>query len=162
MSEIPRVVLFGSIAGNWREEHVIPVLEELGVSYYNPIQENGWTQQSGKIEVRYMAECETIVMVVNRSTPAFTALAESGWAALGCVLRGQTFILQIDRGYTFAADPSLAESEAGVSLERGLQHWATSSRYLVHRHALAFDHPRMFVVDTLQEVAQKLREIYTR
>ena len=31
----------GSISGGWREQHIIPVLEELGVSYYNPVQENG-------------------------------------------------------------------------------------------------------------------------
>ena len=162
MSGIPQVVLFGSIAGSWREEHVIPVLEELGVTYYNPIQENGWTPQSGDIEAEYMAACETIVMVFNKSTPAFTALTEAGWAALGCVLRNQNFIMQIDRDYTFALDSSLTETEAGAQLERSLQHGATSSRYLVHRHALAFNHPRMFVVEDIQAVALKLRDIYAR
>jgi hypothetical protein len=35
MKNPPQVVLFGSIGGGWREQHIIPVLE------------NGWTRQSG-------------------------------------------------------------------------------------------------------------------
>src|ERR1700682_3800918 len=96
MSATPQVVLFGSIAGEWRERQIIPVLNELGVTYYNPAKPDGWTHQAGDVEAQYMARCETVVMVFNASSPSFAALAETGWAALGCVTRNQHFILQID------------------------------------------------------------------
>jgi DNA-binding beta-propeller fold protein YncE len=51
---IPQVVLFGSIYGDWRERHVIPVLTELNVTYYNPLQPQGWTHQVGDIEAEYV------------------------------------------------------------------------------------------------------------
>lgn len=63
MTDYPQVVLFGSIYGGWRESPIIPVLEELGVSYYHPFQEGGWTRESGDREAEVMARCETIVNV---------------------------------------------------------------------------------------------------
>lgn len=160
MTDIPQVVLFGSIAGGWREQHVIPVLEKLGVTYYNPVQPLGWTHQSGDFEAELMAACETIVMPFNTTTPAFTALAEAGWAALGVALRNQHLILQIDLDYPVALDPSITASEPGQQLQRALQHYATSSRYLVYKHAMAFQHPRLHVVKDIGGIAEKLREIY--
>lgn len=160
MSIRPQVVLFGSIAGGWREQFIIPVLDEFGVSYYNPVQPNGWTEDAGEVEADVMASCETVVMVFNRTSPSFTALAETGWAALGCLLRNQHFILQIDLDYAFSLDPTLVTSSAGQDLNRMLQHWAVSGRYLVYKHAREFDHPRFHVVPDLPAVALKLREIY--
>jgi hypothetical protein len=160
MMHIPQVVLFGSIAGGWREQHIIPVLEELGVTYYNPVQPMGWTHQSGDIEAELMAKCETIVMPFNTTTPAFTALAEAGWAALGVALRNQHLILQIDLDYPVALDETITSSEAGQQLQRALQHYATSSRYLVYKHAMEFQHPRLHIVKDIAAIADKLREIY--
>lgn len=162
MDNPPQVVLFGSIGGGWREQHVIPVLEELGVTYFNPTQEHGWTHQSGDIEVEVMATCETVVMPINTTTPAFTSLAETGWAALGCALRNQHLILQIDLDYSIKLDPAITASEAGQQLQRALQHSATSSRYLVYKHATAFRHPRLHIVPDMAAVAAKLREIYQK
>jgi hypothetical protein len=162
MSTIPQVVLFGSIQGDWRERHIIPVLTELNVTYYNPVQPDGWTHHSGDIEAEYMARCETVVMVFTRHLPAFAALAESGWAALGCVERNQHFILQIDLEFSLHLPSELTAMLAGQQLETALQGWATRSRYLVHKHAGEFKHPRMHIVADLPAVAAKLREIYTR
>jgi hypothetical protein len=160
MSAIPQVALFGSIEGEWRERHVIPVLTELGVTYYNPVQPHGWTRQTGDLEAEYMARCETVVMVFNKTLPAFAALAETGWAALGCVERKQNFILQIDLEFPLALPPALTALRAGEQLEKVLQGWVTRSRYLVYRHAREFKHPRLHLVDDVPAVAAKLREIY--
>jgi hypothetical protein len=160
MSTIPQVVLFGSIYGDWRERYVIPVLTELDVTYYNPVQPQGWTQQSGDIEAEYMARCETVVMVFNKILFSFAGLAEAGWAALGCVERNQHFILQIDLEFPLHLPPELTAMRAGERLERELQDWATRSRYLVHKHAREFRHPRLHMVDDVLAVAAKLREIY--
>ncbi len=162
MDRPPQVVLFGSIYGGWREEYVIPVLDELGVTYYNPVQEHGWTHQSGDVEAELMAACETVVMPVNTITPAFTSLVETGWAALGCALRNQHLILQIDLDFTLSLDPAITASEPGQQLFRWLEHWTTSSRYMAYKHATAFSHPRLHVVADMAGVVTKLREIYAR
>jgi hypothetical protein len=160
LSTIPQVVLFGSIHGDWRERQVIPVLTELGVTYYNPVQPLGWTQNACDTEADYMAGCETIVMVFNKTLPAFAALAETGWAALGCAERGQNFILQIDLDFVLHLPPAISEIPSGKQVESDLQGWATRSRYLVHRHASKFKHPRLHLVPDVPAVVTKLREIY--
>lgn len=162
MQKPPQVCLFGSIYGGWRESHVIPVLDELGVSYYHPFQEHGWTPQAGEVEAEVMKSCEVMIMVINTTTPAFTSLAETGWAALGCLLRNQHFILQVDLEFPVSLAPELTEYESGQNLQKIMQHWTTSSRYLVDKHAHAFDHPKMHIVRDLSAVGDKLREIYTR
>jgi hypothetical protein len=160
MKANPQVVLFGSIGGEWRERYVIPVLTALNVTYYNPVQPLGWTQQSGDVEAEYMARCETVVMVFNQTSPAFTALAEAGWAALGCVARNQNVILQIDLEFLPHLSPALTATPEGERLEKLLQHWATSSRHMVYKHAREFKHPRLHLVEDVIAVAAKLREIY--
>jgi hypothetical protein len=160
-TQYPQVVLFGSIPGDWREQHVIPALEAMGVTYYNPISPGGWwTPEMGDRETVVMAHCETIVMVFNTLTPAFTALAEAGWAALSAVLRGQHFILQVDPDYTPHFPEAVLQTEGGEDLYRAFKHWGTSSRHLVYGHAKQFTHERIHVVDDLDAVVHKLREIY--
>jgi hypothetical protein len=118
LSTIPQVVLFGSIHGEWRERHVIPVLTELGVTYYNPVQPLGWSQKAGDIEAEYMAGCETVVMVFNKTLPTFAGLAETGWAALGCMERRQHFIVQIDLDYVLRLPSAIAAIPARNIRER--------------------------------------------
>ncbi len=162
MKVIPQVVLFGSIYGEWRERYVIPTLIELGVTYYNPVHPGGWTHEAGDIEAEYMAGCETVVMVFNKTSPTFAGLAESGWAALGCVERNQHFILQIDLDLPLSQPPALSAMKAGEELEKDLQGWATRARYLVYKHAREFKHPRLHLAEDVPAVTARLREIYGR
>ena len=159
MGEYPQVVLFGSIGGGWREDHIIPVLDELGVTYFNPVGDE-WTKDMGDREADMMAHCETIVIVINTLRPSFTGLAETGWAALGAAQRGQHLILQIDEDMTIDFPDSIRHTEDGAEFARLMQHWATSSRYLVLRHARYFDLDRLHLVDDLDGVAAALRTIY--
>ena len=160
MTNYPQVILFGSIAGDWRENVIIPVLEELGVTYYNPVSETGWNTDLGDREAEVMAHCETIIMVLNRTSPSFTSLAETGWAALGAQVRGQTFILQIDHDLTYGLPESLQDHPDAQEVDAGLKHWVKSSRYLVDKHARQFNIPTMHVVDTLDDVVTVLRQNY--
>jgi hypothetical protein len=99
-------------------------------------------------------------MVFNGILPSFGGLAESGWAALGCVERGQNFILQVDLAADVRVPSELAALPAGERLEKDLQGWATRSRFLVHRHASEFRHPRFHVVADVPAVVAGLRDIY--
>jgi hypothetical protein len=160
MAQYPQVVLFGSIMGNWREDHIIPVLDELGVTYFNPAGANGWTTDMGDNEAEMMAHCETIVMVINTLRPSFTSLAETGWAALGAAERGQHFILQVDESFTYELSEAIRQAAGGAELAALMRHWTISSRYLVLRHARYFQLDRMHLVDNLDGVIARLRTIY--
>jgi hypothetical protein len=160
--DYPQVVLFGSIYGDWRENAIIPVLEELGVTYYNPVSETGWNKDLGDREAEVMAHCETIIMVLNRTSPSFTSFAEAGWAALGAHVRGQTFIMQIDLDYTIDLPPALRENPDAEGMRAAMQHWVTSSRYLTVKHAKEFNIPTLHIANTLDDVAAILRKKYSK
>lgn len=159
--DYPQVILFGSIYPDWREKYIIPVLEELGVTYYHPLSPTGkWFKELGDKEAEIMAKCETIVMAFTTVSPSFTGLAEAGWAALGAQVRGQTFIMQIDYDMKFGLPESMKDAPEYNDFNGLLQHWATSSRYLVGKHAEQFDLPNIHLVDTLEDVAEVLRKKY--
>jgi hypothetical protein len=162
MADYPQVVLFGSIGGDWREQFIIPLLEQLGVTYFNPVRAEGWAKQWGDREAEVMAHCETIVMVINKVRPSFTSLAETGWAALRAVQRDQHFILQIDLDYAPNLPESIRHTEDGQRVEKLLKHWTVSSRYLVHQHAKQFGIPTLHLVDDMDSVLATLRDIYGR
>jgi hypothetical protein len=160
MTTYPQVVLYGSTSGNWREEHIIPVLDELGVTYFDPTGANSWVTDMGDHEAEMMAHCETIVMVINTVNPSFASLAETGWAALGAIERGQHFILQVDESFDYKLPAPIRQAAGGAELEELMRHYTTSSRYLVRQHARNFKHDRLHVVDNLDGVAAQLRTIY--
>ncbi|MEM9953963.1 MAG: nucleoside 2-deoxyribosyltransferase domain-containing protein [Chloroflexota bacterium] len=94
--------LMGTIGGDysdpnrdcWREQVIQPVLDELGVTYYNPVVEN-WSEENAREEAEAIANAETIVLVITESHNSFGSLAESGWAVLSAVQRNQTVIVYI-------------------------------------------------------------------
>ncbi|MBX3063296.1 MAG: hypothetical protein KF726_09995, partial [Anaerolineae bacterium] len=154
--------LFGSMGGGWREQYVIPVLRQLGVSYFDPNFNRDWTPDMGVREAEVMANCETIVMVINMERPAFSSLAETGWAALGAVQRGQHFILQIDLDYQINLPDSLNNDEESQSFGRLLQHYGHASRDLVVKHARQFHIPTLHIVDDISGVINVLHGIYSK
>lgn len=161
---IPQVVLFGSMQGEWREKYVIPVLDELGVSYFNPIiPGQDWTPEMGQKEAAMMAACETIVMVINAKTAAFTSLAETGWAALGASQRGQTLILGVLAEDYAESLPFYLKIFPKVREMNGyLNHYAKAMRNLVRGHAEKFDRPGLVVTDTMEGVVAALKKRYAK
>ena len=119
-----------------------------------------WETPLGDNEAEMMAHCETIVMVINNLRPSFTSLAETGWAALGAVQRGQHFILQVDENFTYELPAPLRQAAGGAELEEEMRHYTTSSRYLVLRHARYFKHDRLHLMDDINGVIAQLRAIY--
>jgi hypothetical protein len=49
----------------------------------------------GRREIEIMKECKVIVMAITGDTAGFASMAESGWAALSALKRGQAFGLYI-------------------------------------------------------------------
>ncbi len=159
----PQVGLFGSIYGDWREKHVIPVLDELKVSYFHPgTPDQVWTEEMGQREAEVMQQAETIVMVINNETPAFGGLGETGWAALGAARREQTFILYVQPGYTWRASRWQRLIPGVGALIKEMEDYAQRTRSLVIKHAKrhAQDIDRLIVVDSLPEIAAALRRLY--
>ncbi|MEL6403018.1 MAG: hypothetical protein AAFN11_11230 [Chloroflexota bacterium] len=161
--QYPQVALFGSMGGNWREDHVIPLLKQLGVSYFHPgIENTQWTQVMGYREADVMENAETVIMVINHSSPGFGGLAEAGWAALGAEKRGQTFILHIPLGYKFSGDGMGAMF--GKKYVDMLDDYAGRTRYLVNEHARRFEDEisSLYVCKTIDEVKEVLRQQYDK
>lgn len=163
MQNYPQVALFGSIAGEWREEHVIPALKKLNVSYYDPSDIKGtWTQVHGTREADVMLYAETIVMVINHSSPGFAGLAEAGWAALGAAQRKQTFILYIPTHYKFTEDGWFNMMPQTKRLVDMIDDYAGRTRYLVLEHARRFESQvdDLHVVENIEGMLEVLRQKY--
>lgn len=155
-----QVVLFGSVGGNWREDHVIPLLDELGVSYFNPVVDN-WTPDMAQREAEAMKSCETVLIVINGETPSFSGVAESGWAAFGAFQRKQTFIFcvlsdEYKKPIPFYLRPIPFVRE----LVRHYEHSANSLRHLMVEHAKNFNIESMFIVDKIDDLLTVLRKQY--
>jgi hypothetical protein len=162
MATHPQVVLFGSMSGGWRERDIIPVLDQLGVTYFNPAVGGEWTPEMGKREAEAMVNGETVLMVFTNDLPAFTGLAETGWAALGASQRGQLFILCVLPDVFQEKIPwYLAWSSYVQRITRLYNHYAKSSRFLVMEHAAKFNSPNIRIVDSIEDVVRILRERYT-
>ena len=163
-SQYPQVILFGSIGGDWREKHIIPVLDELGVSYFDPRTSPTWTEDMGRREAEVMEHCEVNVMYFNHTSPAFGGLTEAGWAALGTVQREQTFILCIERDYTVSY-PWWARFIPGARARFDMiEDYSNRARFLVFEHAkkLAKDNERLMVVESVEAIVEELRRHYRK
>lgn len=156
-----QVALFGAVSAekDWRNNQVIPLLKKLNVTYFNPVVDN-WTPERAPIEAQAMADAETIIMVFDNSSPAFTGLAEAGWAALGASQRGQNFILYIDMSYKLNIPESIITTDLAVEWSGYFKHWASSVRELTYRHAQESGLETLHLCDTMDKVCDKLKEIY--
>jgi len=149
-TEDAQVFLMGTIGGAyedpnrdcWREDVIQPVLDDLAVSYFNPVVSN-WTEESAEIEARVIAQAETIVLVITASHPSIGSLAESGWAVLSAIERGQTIIIYI-------APESASEDS-----------WRARQIVLSQAYPLAENLDNVIIVESLEEVAAALREHYS-
>jgi hypothetical protein len=149
-TEDAQVFLMGTIGGAyedpnrdcWREELVQPVLEELGVTYFNPVV-SVWTEESAEIEARVIAQAETIVLVITAAHPSIGSLAESGWAVLSAIEREQTIIIYI------APDSANEDS------------WRARRIVLSQARPLAENLDNVMIVDSLDGVVAALRQVYS-
>lgn len=149
-TEDAQVFLMGTIGGAyedpkrdcWRENTIQPVLDELGVTYFNPVVSN-WTEESAEIEARVIAQAETIVLVITAAHPSIGSLAESGWAVLSAIERGQTIIIYI------APDSPNEDS------------WRARQIVLSQALPLAENLDNVLIVNNLDAVVAALREIYS-
>ncbi len=159
----PQVALFGAMGGGWREAHVIPALEALGVTYHDPtIHGRAWTEADGLREAEVMAHAETIVMVFPAGSPAFGGLAETGWAAASAHQRGQTFILHVAPDFTWEVAGWLRRLPGARGLVAQVEEYGVRARALVADHArrLAGTTDRLIVAESMAEVVAALRRRY--
>lgn len=165
MKQYPQVALFGSTGGDWREDYVIPLLDKLKVTYYHPAELNTtWTQVHGTREADVMLYAETIVMVINHSSPGFGGLAETGWAALGAAQRNQAFILYIPTHYKFSVDGWSGFMPQTRQLADMIDDYAGRTRYLVLEHARRFEKvvDNLHVVENMDEMLVVLKNKYEK
>ncbi|MCB9452269.1 MAG: hypothetical protein H6672_12580 [Anaerolineaceae bacterium] len=159
-----QVALFGSMGGEWREKVVIPVLKELGVSYFHPGGAGTtWTEAMGVQEVEALSQAETVVMVINSLSPAFGSLSEAGWIALGCMRRNQTYLMYIETTYKVNT-PKWYNYVPGLKRRlEAIEDYSNRARLLGKEHArrLAKEVPNLTVTDQIEEIATILRQKYS-
>lgn len=144
-----QVFLMGTVGGDyddpardcWREHIVQPVLNELGVSYFNPVVAN-WTEENAETEARVIAQAETIVLVITETSPSIGSLSESGWAVLSALERDQHIIVYIA--------PHSSDEES------------RRARQIVISQApsLAARYEQITWAESMEEVVQALRHLY--
>lgn len=150
-TDTPQVFLMGTIGGDWsdserdcwREYIVQPVLDELGVTYFNPVVEN-WTEEDAEREAKAIAHAETIVLVITAEHPSIGSLSESGWAVLSAEEREQRVIV-------FIADDS---DDVDSARARKI--------VLSQARPLAQTLDTLILVDSLDAVPYELRRLYER
>lgn len=150
-TEHAQVFLMGTIGGAysypnrdcWREYIIQPELDQLGVTYYNPVVEE-WSEENAREEAEAIANAETIVLVITQNHPSIGSLAESGWAVVSALERNQTVIL-------FIAN----EQENADSLR---------ARKIVLSQAktLAPNIDQLIMVDNIGQVIDALYKLYDR
>ena len=148
-TESAQVFLMGTIGGAyedpnrdcWREDVIQPILDELGVSYFNPVVSE-WTEENAEIEARVIAQSETIVLVITETHPSIGSLSESGWAVLSAIERKQHIIIFID--------PDSKNQES----------WRARQIVLSQAIPLAKNLDNVTLVNNLDGVVHALREIY--
>lgn len=148
-TETAEVFLYGTIGGDysdpnrdcWREYEIQPVLDELGVSYFNPVVDN-WTEIDAEKEAYAIANAETLVMVITANHPSIGSLAESGWALLSAIERDQTIIAYI------------ADEQANEDSQRARKIVLSQAR------TLAPDIDQFILVDSVDEVVNELYKLY--
>jgi hypothetical protein len=164
--EYPQVILFGSIYGEWRERHIIPVLDELGVTYYNPLSPTGkWYKELGEREAEVFEHAETIVMHLTNDTPSFASLAETGWGALSASQRKQNFILSLPKEEYRHTMPWWVQFVPPMkNMGKTIEDYTNRSRFLVDAHArrLVSGNDRLIVADDIKAVAAVLRMLYAK
>ncbi len=163
--EYPQVILFGSILGEWRERYIIPVLDELGVSYYNPISPTGkWHQDMGEREAEMLQHAQTIIMHFTNDSPSFAGLAETGWGALSAVQRKQNFILSIPKEAYHHVMPRWTRFVPPMKhIGQTIEDYTNRSRFLVESHArrLAPGSDYLTIVNDVNGIVATLRKLYT-
>ena len=90
------VGLFGTCGNSsWREDQVIPALKEANVDYFNPVVSD-WNEEAMKNEAEHAATDKVIMLVITGETTGIASMAESGWIANLCHLRGQSLVIFLE------------------------------------------------------------------
>lgn len=141
------VGLFGTCGkSKWREEMAIPILEEEGVSYFNPVVED-WNEEARENEAHHMMHDYVIMLVITGETSGITSMAESGWMAFQSHLRhGQTLILVLE---DMVEDPGSFVDATSINKTRDL-----IRKYAKKITSKKLDRPSIKICETVEEATR--------
>jgi len=92
----PALGLFGTCGdSSWRSEYFIPKLKAKGLAFFNP-QVEEWDPSLAAEEVKHLSRDKVIALPISKETEGYASLAESGWAILSAILRGQKIGVYIE------------------------------------------------------------------
>jgi hypothetical protein len=92
MSFTQQVFLGGSCnPTTWRQDTVIPLLEEKGIKFYNP-QVEDWRPELMELEAQAKADSEVLLFVIDLQTRAIASILEA--TEYGCT--GRNVLIVVD------------------------------------------------------------------
>ena len=114
-------IFLGGTCNNdsWREELVIPVLQELGFDFFNPVVED-WTEDCIVIEEKEKKEAFCNLFVITSNMKGVYSIAEAVY--LACKSNQTTAFIVVDDGFdegelkSLKAVMSLIEEDALVNI----------------------------------------------
>jgi hypothetical protein len=113
----------------WRRDAAIPMLEEAGVSYYNP-QVEEWSEELVEIEAKAKESASVLLFVIGKETRALASVAE----AAEYICRGRNIVMVIEDVPASMCFDGVGPSKAELKdLNRGRSYL----RDIATRHAVA-------------------------
>lgn len=149
----------------WREP-IKTACAKVGITCFDPVVPE-WNEAAMKAEFEALITARVITMAITANTSGFGSLAESGWAALSALKRGQAFGLFVDKTFFMEGfDPRLSQASSdllnmlvGKDQSKDAKALADASRRarkLVdgHAHELAKQFPELnlFVAEDLESL----------
>ncbi|GAB4551802.1 MAG: hypothetical protein OHK0023_19140 [Anaerolineae bacterium] len=89
------IFLMGTAGESLWREPIKAACDAAGVTYFDP-RVKVWNDEAKQRETKALSEAKVVVMAITGETASVASLAESGWAALSALRRGQAFGLYVD------------------------------------------------------------------
>lgn len=137
------VGLFGTCGNStWRQEF-IPYLEAAGIQYFNP-QKDNWQEDDAINEARHLVNDDVVLFPVTNETYGTGSLAETGYSIMQAIKSSK------QRAVVIFIDPTLdpiLKSNDPVAAKESMR-----SRALVIEHLKNINDPRVYVVDSMEDM----------
>jgi hypothetical protein len=139
------VGMFGTCGtSTFRRDIFIPKFEAAGVQYFNPQVEN-WTSDLAAVEAEELREDSIILMPITDETYAEGSLAECGLSAI------QALKFNDRRHIIFLISPVVSDE---LKKDASRAKASERSRALIREHLKQLPYRNIFLVDTLEQMAE--------
>lgn len=136
-----KIGLFGTCGGSTWRSGIMPLLDQRGISYFNP-QVDNWTAECAQIEADHLVNDNIVLFPITDETTGIRSLAEIGFT----VFRAQS---SPDQRFVIYIMPTVDTTKV---TEPMLVKESNRARTLVRAHLTKINLPNVMVVDSLESM----------